>query len=170
MNSRMVAFESEEDRCMYAFGVSLAIDADQFRKVGRQERQTTMIERLAVCVLFFFHGGGVGGQEQGGGEGSMYCSECAGQIYLHCDGVVAPFCSKEWADFYDEMTLWLAHALKSDAGKKKVGFTSEQRLGSLTDVPATLIPQLHRSKWVVRTQPLAHPWMPRTCDPHLKCW
>lgn len=29
----MSPLESEDDKCMYSFGVSLAIDTDQFRKV-----------------------------------------------------------------------------------------------------------------------------------------
>lgn len=29
----MSPLDSEEDKCMYSFGVSLAIDTDQFRKV-----------------------------------------------------------------------------------------------------------------------------------------
>lgn len=46
-----MALESEEDKCMYAFGAALATQTDQFKKVRRKRSVTGGVDSPALCGM-----------------------------------------------------------------------------------------------------------------------
>lgn len=43
-----MALESEEDKCMYAFGAALATQTDQFKKVRYRVNANTVVQRSST--------------------------------------------------------------------------------------------------------------------------